>query len=315
MPQGRIVLKSICQSKKIAALKTDGARLLYTWLLVNVDINGCYSGDVDVIKGQILTRLKKTDKEVEGFLSDMESQGLIVIYEANGDVFLHIPDFARKQPSLNPDREAKSTIPLPTPDELRGNSCKNPLKVKESKVKESKVEDIKRVFGVWNLNKGMYVNGQKSKGTFKSHTKITVDIEKATRLRLKEYSLEDICGAINNYAKILLSKDYTWTHRWTLQQFLTRHSPQYRSELQILRFIPNNYQDDDFLTPSARKARIAKARPKPAKQTPKKPVETPLGRIKKLTLKQAREEYRDPKTDVFIRKLIRKTHPEVVKGK
>ena len=36
-------------------------------------------------------------------------------------------------------------------------------------------------------------------------------------------------------------------------------------------------------------------------------------KIYKIT--EASEEYRDPKTDVFIRKLIRKTHPEVVKGK
>jgi len=139
MPQGRIVLKRICQSKKLALLKTDGARLLYTWLLPNVDINGCFSGDADVIKGQIFTRLRKSAKTIESYLQDMHNVGLIIWYESNGDMFLHIPDFVEKQPSLNPNKESKSTIPMPTPDQLRSNSGVTPPKVKQSKVKQSKV--------------------------------------------------------------------------------------------------------------------------------------------------------------------------------
>ena len=136
MPQGRIVLKSICQSRKLAELKSDGARLLYTWLLVSVDINGCFSGDPEVIKGQIFTRLKKSTKTILSYIEDLDFVGLIVWYKADGDAFLHIPDFVDRQPSLNPDREAKSTIPLPTPEQLQSKSGLTPLKVKESKVKE-----------------------------------------------------------------------------------------------------------------------------------------------------------------------------------
>lgn len=143
MPQGRIVLKSICQSRKLAELKTDGARLLYTWLIPNVDINGCFSGDEEVIKGQIFTRLKKSTKSINGFLADLERVGLIVWYNTNGDKYLYIPDFVEKQPSLNKDREGKPTIPLPTPEQLQSTSRLTPLKVKERKVKikQSKVND------------------------------------------------------------------------------------------------------------------------------------------------------------------------------
>lgn len=138
MPQGRIVLKQICQSRKLTNLKTDGARLLYTWLIPNVDANGCFSGDPEVIKGQIFTRLKKSAKTIQIYLDDLSNQGLVILYEANGDKFLCIPDFVDKQPSLNPNKEAKTTIPMPTPDQLQSNSRVTPPKVKVSKVKVNK---------------------------------------------------------------------------------------------------------------------------------------------------------------------------------
>lgn len=143
MPQGRIVLKRICQSKKLADLKTDGARLLYTWLLPNVDINGCFSGDPEVIKGQIFTRLKKSAKVIHSYLEDLALAELIVWYSSNGDMFLQIPDFSEKQPSLSPAKEAESTIPPPTPEQLQTYSGPTPLKVKQSKVKskQSKEEE------------------------------------------------------------------------------------------------------------------------------------------------------------------------------
>jgi len=139
MPQGRIILKSISESKKIATLKTDGARLLYTWLITHLDVNGSFSGDPDVVNGKVFTRLKKSRETVESYLVDLESVGLIIRFNANGDIFLHVPDFTDKQPCLRADREGKTTIPVPTPDQLQMNSRTS--KVKESKVKESKVKE------------------------------------------------------------------------------------------------------------------------------------------------------------------------------
>lgn len=138
MPVGRIILKSISESKKVSDLKTDGARLLYTWLITHLDVNGCFSGDPQVIKGKVFTRLEKTNKIVEDYLKDLEQVKLILRYQVNGDIFLNVPDFVEKQPSLNPDREAETTIPLPTPDLIESLSRVNPLKVKLSKDKISK---------------------------------------------------------------------------------------------------------------------------------------------------------------------------------
>ena len=142
MPIGRIILKAISESNKLAKLKTDGARLLYTWLIPHLDINGCFNGDPVVVGGKIFTRLGKSVKEIDKFLTDLEENGLIVRYQANGDVFLFVPDFKEKQPHVNTDREAKGKIPLPTPDQLLTNSRLTPPESK-SKVQvqvKSKVQ-------------------------------------------------------------------------------------------------------------------------------------------------------------------------------
>lgn len=141
MPIGRILLKSISESKKLSILKTDGARLLYTWLIPHLDINGCHSGDSMVIRGKIFTRLIKSIKTVEGYLQDLENTGLIIRYEVNGDVFLNYPDFVEKQPKLNPEREGKVTIIPPTQEQLMIKSGVNhdklPHKLSKIKLKES----------------------------------------------------------------------------------------------------------------------------------------------------------------------------------
>ena len=138
MPQGRILLRSISESKKLSELKTDGARLLYSWLIPHLDINGCFSGDAQVLNGKIFTRLKKSTKTIESYLQDMEEVKLIVRYEVNGDVFLHSPDFVDKQPSLNPNKEAKPVIPMPTPELIKSYSILSQELLSTSKVKESK---------------------------------------------------------------------------------------------------------------------------------------------------------------------------------
>jgi uncharacterized phage protein (TIGR02220 family) len=177
MPAGRFVLKSISQSKKLASLSTDGARLLYTWLLPHVDVNGCFSGDAEVINGQIFTRLKKSIKKVEEYLEDLEQNHLIIRYQVKGDFFLHIPDFQEKQPNLNPEKEAKSTISMPPPellqtysratqDEGGKNSALSKVIIKQSKViispSSASSELIKKIIDYFNQ-----VTGQKRSCTNK----------------------------------------------------------------------------------------------------------------------------------------------------
>jgi hypothetical protein len=39
---------------------------------------------------------------------------------------------------------------------------------------------------------------------------------------LKVYSVDEVVAAIENYAKVLASDEYVWSHRWTLLHFLQR---------------------------------------------------------------------------------------------
>lgn len=139
------MLKRICQSRKLAALKTDGARLLYTWLIPNLDINGCFSADPEIIKGQIFTRLKIGTAKIESYLQDLSQNGLAYIYNSNGDMYLCVPDFVEKQPHLNPEREAIPHMPPPTPEELQTYSRpfqdENTIKVNVKVKVKDKVKD------------------------------------------------------------------------------------------------------------------------------------------------------------------------------
>ena len=119
---------------------------------------------------------------------------------------------------------------------------------RESKSKRERTEkETTVIFDRWNSHKSK---------KWKSHAKMSYEIEQAITEQLKHYSVDELCGAIDNYANILLSPDFTWSYAWTLQQFLTRSRPDNRQEKQLWRFLPNNYHDDDYLTDSVRKTRV-----------------------------------------------------------
>jgi hypothetical protein len=114
-------------------------------------------------------------------------------------------------------------------------------------------QDIKAVFDHWNIYKG--------KGKWRSHREMTYDIECAVKDTLKHYTIKQICQAIDNYALVLLGKEYRWSYAWPLALFLTRHRPDDRKILQFTRFLGNGtFAREDYMTPEAVKERIAEHR-------------------------------------------------------
>lgn len=61
--------------------------------------------------------------------------------------------------------------------------------------------------------------------------------------RLRKYTKEEIKQAIANYALVLKSKEYFWSYKWSLDQFLTRKNG-------LDRFLPGNFSKEDFLVRS-----------------------------------------------------------------
>src|SRR5262245_1191745 len=70
---------------------------------------------------------------------------------------------------------------------------------------------------------------------FKSRATQTL-IDRAVR----EHGLEEVLGAITNYATILASDEYVWSHRWPLREFFKRGLDRFVPEAEPLR----NYQAD-----------------------------------------------------------------------
>lgn len=124
----------------------------------------------------------------------------------------------------------------------KGNSKSNGKK---------EIEPIAAIFAKWQLYKGQ--------GSWKSHKSLSYDIKIAITEQLKHYSVDDLCVAIDNYARILLNKDFKWSYAWHLRHFLTRKNRD-TGEQQLWRFLSSNYQDDDYLTDIAKKRRIKQKR-------------------------------------------------------
>jgi hypothetical protein len=135
MADGRMLKKLISTSKKLANLKTDSARLLYTWILPHADIQGRFSGEPDIVKGSIVPRLKTMDYEnVEAYLTDMVENNLIDLYEVDGDKYLEVIKFHDFQ-TLRKDRESPSRIP--NKDGLLEDSRSTPAQAKTNEAKGS----------------------------------------------------------------------------------------------------------------------------------------------------------------------------------
>lgn len=141
MARGRMLQNRISKSQKLASLSSDTVRLLYTWLLAHLDVNGSFYADPVMVNNLVFTRLGHSVDKVAAALDELESAGLIIRYQVNKEVYLNYPDFKEKQPKINPDKEGKPDIPLYTPDKLRLNSGEGQeigrLKIREDKLREA----------------------------------------------------------------------------------------------------------------------------------------------------------------------------------
>jgi len=143
MARGRMLQNRISKSRRLAGLSSDTVRLLYTWILPHLDVNGNFYADPIMVKNLVFTRLNHTVDKITLSLDELECAGLIVRYEVDGDTYLNYPDFHEKQPKLNTARESYTEIPIMTPESIRNDSAMTPSQVKLSKDKLSKDKLLK----------------------------------------------------------------------------------------------------------------------------------------------------------------------------
>ena len=141
MAKGRMLQNRISKSKKLSGLSSDTVRLLYTWMLSHLDVNGNFYADPVMVNNLVFTRLGHSVKIISAALDELSDKELIIRYQINGEIYLNYPDFLEKQPSLNPSREGLPDIPTLSKESLLSNAGVSPTQVKLREDKISKEKD------------------------------------------------------------------------------------------------------------------------------------------------------------------------------
>lgn len=97
---GRMLNPCICESERMWKLSCEEARLLYTWIIAWLDINGVFVGSAKKIKAKVWL-IPEDDRHsaeaVEKYLQEMIDLRLIIRYEEQGQQYIWYPDFIEKQ--------------------------------------------------------------------------------------------------------------------------------------------------------------------------------------------------------------------------
>lgn len=113
MADGRMLKKIISESRRVAQLKSDTHRLLYTWALSHLDVEGRMPADPELFKGKVCPRLKHLScDDIQTALLDMAENELIILYESDGDKYLQFRKF-HDHNKVRADKEGDSKIPDP----------------------------------------------------------------------------------------------------------------------------------------------------------------------------------------------------------
>ena len=127
---------------------------------------------------------------------------------------------------------------------------------------------LRQVFDQWNSYKGKSVckrdkDGKETTVTWRTHKpkddgSTAPDVRQAISEALKAgYSVKEITGAIDNYARILLSADYWWSHVWPLSTFLmVKYERCKDAEHKWWQFLPDNFDEGKYLTDAAKRNRV-----------------------------------------------------------
>ena len=129
MAEGRMLKKKISVSEQVADLASDLNRLLFTWCIPHLDVEGRMCCSPRKFKGMVCPLLDHVGpKDVSEFLIDASRVGLVSVYAVGSDQYMQVPGFDRNQ-TVRKDREAESTIPGPpqgTPGVVREWSGRTP---------------------------------------------------------------------------------------------------------------------------------------------------------------------------------------------
>jgi len=147
MARGRMINRAICADKRVDDLSCDASRLAFTWLIAHLDSEGRTYGDPAMVRSTVFPR--RTDITIEqmaDYIQEWSDLGLVVWYEAEGDLWLWFPAFEKNQVGLDRRKEPESVIPHPPADgastcQVRTDPVPGTAEEKRKEVKEKRREE------------------------------------------------------------------------------------------------------------------------------------------------------------------------------
>ena len=126
MAQGRILLRSLGNSRKFAAVPgtarsvpAEFIQCLYCLLIPHTDDYGRMSGDAFTVKHAVWSTSERPEADFEEALAALHRVGLVIHYQIAGEWYLQVVKFEDGQPGLRVDRRAaKSRFPDPPAEPL-----------------------------------------------------------------------------------------------------------------------------------------------------------------------------------------------------
>ena len=166
-----------------------------------------------------------------------------------------LTDVNRSQPKAEAEAENNRELRSLSNSGNHGNSKTPPKDPPDPTTKPSAVEPngaVQRVFNHWNTFAGRSIEkpgdqGRTTTGRWRGHRALSKDKRAAIEQALKDFSAQDICGAITNYAVVLLGRAYFWSYAWSLNEFLTRGDERHKqAQRKWWQFLPDNFDLDRY---------------------------------------------------------------------
>ena len=146
MPRGRFISKEISFDKTVNELSCFESMLAFTWLIPHLDREGRIYGDPAVVRSTIFPRRSDiTIEQMESFIQEWHDNALIIWYEVDGDKYIWFPNFEKHQVGLNKSREAESTIPAPSEQDMEQFMIRSGVSQDEITVKLSRSLSLSKV--------------------------------------------------------------------------------------------------------------------------------------------------------------------------
>lgn len=117
MAQGRIINKSISLSEKVNTI-SDGASLLYTWMIPHSDDFGLLQGSALTIKALVAPMKSWTVAQVDEFLKEMIEIGLIKVVTYENKTYYQI---LNSKQYLKKDRNPQTILPVKLGKDFEAN--------------------------------------------------------------------------------------------------------------------------------------------------------------------------------------------------